>query len=802
MSARRVERARRLADELRPAAAVDALSEIAASGGLPSPLLLRPQAPTSPAARPVFWDDAPAPELGNRSANSVFSVRALTSEWVDELTTAGFASVTGIAVLDDSSIGVVLQGMAPVEAASADVTKADTIDLRWEGDSCATGHALQHLLQGGQSPSAHNEAGRATDIGTTSGVAWMVDASRYEASPVAYLGALLARLAALCRALAAEPGRWWVILGLTTHDDGDSPAAHPLWCAIAAALRVAQNEYPDLDIRCLGVANDDAASLAAAAEEIAAATEEREICFQAGQRFVFRVERGVAASITPRRPEADRLLKLVARSGSGGSGSAGRGALAWTEAIRTPAGPGEVEIEVAATGLNFRDVMWNLGLLPEEALEDGYAGTRLGMECAGTISAVGPEVTGLAIGDRVVGFVSGGFASHVIAPAFAVSPLPGPLSLEAAATVPVAFLTAYYSLCTSLTGPWRRCWCMAVPAVGSSLQVARHCGAKVIATAGSEEKRALLRELGAETVLNSRTLVFADEVAALTNGKGVDVVLNSLAGEAMVRSMDCLRPFGRFVELGKRDFYANTQVGLRPFRRNLSYFGVDVDQLIGEHKALTRAMFSELIALFASGQLSPLPHREFRGQHIEDAFRLMQRSGHIGKILVRPAERTTADTRQTGRFPVDAEGLHIVFGGTSGFGLATAAWLVRRGARHLVLASRSGRIAPGAEAELEALRELGADILVKPIDVADEAGLEAFLRGAAQSRPIRGIVHAAMVLDDRLIDGLDRKSLETVLRPKMMGALALDRLTSGDDLDYFLPYSSATTLLGNPGQYH
>ena len=235
-------------------------------------------------------------------------------------------------------------------------------------------------------------------------------------------------------------------------------------------------------------------------------------------------------------------------------------------------------------------------------------------------------------------------------------------------------------------------------AVGlAALQVARHCGARLIATAGSEEKRALLRDLGADVVLNSRTLAFADEVLAYTQGKGVDVVLNSLAGEAMIRSMDCLRPFGRFVELGKRDFYANTHLGLRPFRRNLTYFGVDVDQLIVEHRDLTQRLFGELVALFAHGELTPLPHRVFEGEHIGDAFRLMQRSGHIGKIVVRPAVYRQRPAAGGGRFPVDAAGLHVVVGGTSGFGLATAAWLAERGARHLVLASRSGPAVRGGD---------------------------------------------------------------------------------------------------------
>ena len=442
------------------------------------------------------------------------------------------------------------------------------------------------------------------------------------------------------------------------------------------------------DIRCIGLAGQLlSTALERVVEEVLSPTDEREVYFRGGERLVFRVERGARRPFMPTAREREAVLRLAPR------GSSSRGSLAWIADIRCVPGPGNVEIEVAATGLNFRDVMWNLGLLPEEALEDGYAGPALGMECAGTISAVGPNVQGIAIGDRVVAFVSGGFTSHVIAPAFAVSVLPPQLTFEAAATLPVAFLTAYYSLVH--LGGLRRGETVLVHggagAVGlAALQIARYCGASVIATAGNEEKRALLRNLGADVVLNSRTLAFADEVSAHTKGKGVDVVLNSLAGEAMIRSMDCLKPFGRFIELGKRDFYANTHLGLRPFRRNLTYFGVDIDQLIIEHRELTQRLFGELLQLFGSGVFAPLPHRVFSGERISDAFRLMQRAGHIGKIVVTPASHPTSSLQPSGTFPVDTEGLHVVIGGTSGW--PGNRRVVGRPAPSILLASGPGAV--------------------------------------------------------------------------------------------------------------
>jgi NAD(P)-dependent dehydrogenase (short-subunit alcohol dehydrogenase family)/acyl carrier protein len=275
-----------------------------------------------------------------------------------------------------------------------------------------------------------------------------------------------------------------------------------------------------------------------------------------------------------------------------------------------------------------------------------------------------------------------------------------------------------------------------------------------------------------------------------------------LAGEAMIRSMDCLKPFGRFIELGKRDFYANTHLGLRPLRRNLSYFGVDIDQLIGAHKALSHQLFSDVVGHFAEGDFSPLPHRVFDGAHVGEAFRLMQRAGHIGKIVVTPARQASISEMPANTFPVTAEGWHVVIGGTSGFGFAAAEWLADRNASHIALISRSGHLSDSVAPQVDALREKGVTVEVAAIDVTDAGALERFVDQLGSDRPIKGIVHAAMVLDDRLIQGTDRESIEAVLRPKASGALHLEQIAGRLELDYLLLFSSATTLFGNPGQFN
>ena len=461
---------------------------------------------------------------------------------------------------------------------------------------------------------------------------------------------------------------------------------------------------------------------------------------------------------------------------------------------------------MVATGLNFRDVMWALSVLPDEMLEDGFAGPTLGLEFSGRVARVGSSVDHLQVGDAVVGLCGGAFATHAVVDVEHVAKVPDALSCESAATVPVSFLTAYYALiaCADLKPDE---WVLIHGGAGgvglAALQIARWRGARPIVTAGTREKRALTLDLGAEHAFDSRTGSFVDDVMRVTGGRGVSVVLNSLAGEAMERSLGLLQPFGRFIELGKRDYLSNTPIGLRPFRRNLSYFGVDLDQLLASRPDVSRRMFADVLALFASGDFTPLPYSVFAHDEAVEALRLMQQSGHIGKILVRPPPPPVALRSRTIErpFAVDPTRTHLVTGGLGGFGLAAAEWLVQRGARHLALVGRSGASTPSALQAVESLVKRGAQVHVATLDVADWRKTERFLAELAQTMPpLAGVIHAAMVLDDAIVANLDEGRLRTVLRPKIEGAENLDKLTRGSTLDYFVLFSSATTVIGNPGQ--
>jgi acyl transferase domain-containing protein/NADPH:quinone reductase-like Zn-dependent oxidoreductase/acyl carrier protein len=467
-----------------------------------------------------------------------------------------------------------------------------------------------------------------------------------------------------------------------------------------------------------------------------------------------------------------------------------------------------IEVAVRATGLNFRDVMYALGLLSDEAVVSGFAGASLGLEFAGVVSRVGPAVTGLTPGDPVVGFAPSSFGNRVVTQSAAVAHLPEGLSFEAAATIPSTFLTAFYALhhLARLQEGEKVLIHGATGGVGiAAIQVAKWCGAEIYATAGSDEKRDFLRLLGIEHVFDSRKLDFADQILELTGGTGVDVVLNSLAGEAINRNLQVLKRFGRFLELGKRDFYENTRVGLRPFRNNLSYFGIDADQLMVERPDLTQRLFKEVLALFASRVFQPLPFKTFDAAHVIDAFRHMQQARHIGKIVVtyRNGIKSThaVPPAAAPRLAISAHGTILVTGGLSGFGLRTAEWLTERGARHLILVSRSGQAVDEAPTVLARLERRGVKVWTVACDVTDRPALERLLADAARDMPpLKGIVHCAMVIEDGLVRDSSAAQMRRVLAPKVLGALHLHELTRHLPLDFFVLYSSATTLFGNPGQ--
>ena len=574
-------------------------------------------------------------------------------------------------------------------------------------------------------------------------------------------------------------------------------------CGFARSL---QNEWPEWALRLIdwGTTSPTAATVTAVVAALLDPDAETELVFDAeGRRYAPRVQELASPAVAdPMQASSHQQL--------GFSLPGQLRNLQWADHPCPALADDAVEVVVAATGLNFRDVMYALGMLSDEALENGFSGPGLGLEFAGRIVAVGRQVTRWAPGDAVLGFAPASFSTHVQTSEMAIAALPPDMDMAAAATIPTVFFTAWYALSelARLEAGERVLIHGGAGGVGiAAIQIAQQLGAEVFATAGSPEKRDFLRLLGVNRVYDSRSLDFAEAILRDTGGAGVDVLLNSLSGEAIRRNLQILRPFGRFLELGKRDFYENTTMGLRPFRNNLSYFGIDADQLLLGRPALTRRLFTEIMEHFAQGDFFTLPMVRFPAARVVEAFRHMQQARQIGKIVVdmeAPFTPAARPARHGGPgLRLSADGVYLVTGGLSGFGLETARWLVTRGARRLVLVSRSARPDAIGQEALTAMTAAGVDLHCLPCDVGDGAQVQAlFTRIAAEIGPLRGIIHAAAVIDDALAQNLTATQIDAVLRPKIAGAWHLHQNSQGAPLDFFVLYSSVTTLLGNPGQAH
>lgn len=603
--------------------------------------------------------------------------------------------------------------------------------------------------------------------------------------------ALLALLASrLDQAEAEIPGgRFWMIQFVTD-------TCRPLADSVAAFLRVAMNEKLALDVRTVTVEIGEdrrAALIARVADILETPGDEREFFVAAEGIAVQRLLRDA-------RPAAVR----------GGHCTGARldfprpGLLEnfiWTLAERRAPEKGEVEIEVLAAGLNFRDVMLAMGLLNDDVLEAGAAGAIYGFECCGRVVRCGSGASRFAVGDTIIGFGQHSFASYMTAPESFFTLLPVDMSPAVGAALPVAFFTAWYSLVELARIAPSDIVLIHGGAGGvglAAIQIAKAAGCTVLATVSSPDKEVVATLYGADAVFDSRSLDFAEQISQ--HFGGVDVVLNSLSDEAMRAGIRLLKPRGRFVELGKRDYVANTSVGLRPFRRNLTYFGVDVDQILDLDPELTERGLQAIARDFGNDLYLPLPVAVHRSTEIGAAFRTMQSAGHIGKIVVVPPDDGVPVTQHDRAFrPPD--GAYVVVGGTRGFGLATALWLARKGARRVLVASRSGQIDPARMAEVEALRAEGCVFDALALDVTDYDAVAAMIRHvSALYGPISGLFHTAVTLDDTAISSIDPERAAAVLAPKMTGIENLDRATRGQPLAHFVVYSSASALVGNPGQ--
>ncbi len=547
-------------------------------------------------------------------------------------------------------------------------------------------------------------------------------------------------------------------------------AAAPVW----GLVRAVQSENPDRVL--LADVDDLAAESAGALLRNGVASGEQQFAVRAGQVRVPRLARVSEGLPVP----ADRVWRLDFHE---------RGTLENLllvgdgEGVTEPLAAGQVRVALRASGVNFRDVLNVLGMYP------GDAG-QLGLEGAGVVLEVGPGVTRFRTGDSVMGLFTSSFTTESVTDERLLAPVPVGWTMAQAAASPVVFLTAWYAL-VELAGLQRDERILIHAAAGgvgiAAVQLARHLGAEVFATA-SPSKWAAVRGLGVEAshIASSRTTDFEAGFLTASGGHGVDVVLDSLAGEFVDASLRLTREGGRFIEMGKTDIRDAEQV-LRD--HGLAYQAFD---LFGQDPDVMASMFAALTELFAEGALTPLPVACWDIRRAADAFRFLSQARHIGKVvLTLPASASRAD-RETGV---------LVTGASGALGGLVVRHLAETGqARRLVLASRQGPSAFGVSGQVAELAVRGIGVQVVACDVAEPAQVMGMVAGASAVTPLTGVVHAAGVVDDGLAAALSPRRVDSVMRPKADAAWNLHEATRHLDLDTFVLFSSIAGVVGNPGQ--
>ena len=508
--------------------------------------------------------------------------------------------------------------------------------------------------------------------------------------------------------------------------------------------------------------------------------EEDEVGIRDRTRYVSRFERVDAAVVGEQASASGDCFRL--RVGSPGH----LDTIALERAARREPDVGEVEIEVVAAGLNFKDVLHAMGVLPGDL-------NALGFECAGRIARVGRGVERLSAGDEVVVVAAGTFGTHVTVPAAHVLPKPAALSMQDAAASAVVFLTASYGLedVARLRRGERVLVHSAAGGVGmAALQIARRAGATIFATAGTPEKRAWLHAQGIEHIFDSRSDAFVPAILAVTSGRGIDVALSSAAGDAAAGTWAVLAPGGRFVDLTKTVDQHAARTSCRS--ADVSYTAIDVYESFAAQPERFAPKLAELLRALERGELTPLPRRTYAAGDAASAFRYMAQGRHQGKIVL----GVQPDAGQ----PVHPDATYLITGGYGGLGLLIANWLVERGASSLALL---GRHPPSGEASdvIDSLRRRGVQVLNCVGDVARPDDVARALQEVDRILPpLRGVIHAAGTVDDGMLVHQHWERFAGVMAAKVAGSWNLHQQTMGRQLDFFVMFSTYVSLLGSAGQ--
>ncbi|MEU0544571.1 SDR family NAD(P)-dependent oxidoreductase [Nocardia sp. NPDC005978] len=591
------------------------------------------------------------------------------------------------------------------------------------------------------------------------------------------------------------------------HPDEET-APDPAHAALAGARRVLLNEQPRLRWRLVDVEPDTGDAELDAELAIPGSfgyDDTDEVFLRTGLRWVPVVDASLPGRIDAldqavplHDPEANFTLELPK--------SRVLSRLGWRGCDRRAPEADEVEVRMLAVGLNYKDPLKVLGVLGADDLAGTYFGTTPGMEGDAVVVRLGANVTDLAPGDRVMLSSRGMISRFHTAPRDLMSKVPAE-SRPGFSTNLVSFATAEHALLELARVRAGDVVLVhgAAGGVGSAaVQIAKLHGAQVIGTASTDERRAYVLDQGADHVLDSRSLNFADDVLGLTAGRGADVVISTAPGEILRRNFKAVAEFGRIVEIGKADIYTGGVLDLRYFDKNVSYHSFDLDRMLGMRRAESVALMNRVETHLVEGTYRRLPFEVYDTDEVAKAFEDVARSTKIGRIAVSLEHAAPLVRPQIPSVRIDPAARYLITGGFGAFGLAVGRWLVGLGATRLTLLGRGGASSAASRDQLAAWEHAGVEVTVEKVDVTDVEAITAVVaRAHSPEHPLRGVFHTAGIVDDKRLSVMDRASLESVFRPKIEGAQALRHAigAAGAELDMFVLFSSGSAIFAGVGQY-
>ncbi|KAL5041372.1 hypothetical protein BDW71DRAFT_212203 [Aspergillus fruticulosus] len=511
-----------------------------------------------------------------------------------------------------------------------------------------------------------------------------------------------------------------------------------------------------------------------------------------------------APRLRPFRETNHPLMSVISRPGLLDTDS-----LVFTEdqQATTPLEPDQIEIEVKTVGTNFHDVFALLG-----KLNDGNS-DAVGCECAGVVTRVGEGAIASSEfkpGDRVCAAILGCLRTLARGHAHLAVKIPDNLTFAMASAIPLAGITAYYAL-ARLAHLCRAESILIHSGAGGTgqmaVQIAQALGAEVFVTVSTEEKKSLLQRLyniPEDHIMQSRGVSFQRHIMRMTEGRGVDVVLNSLSGDGLIASWECIAPYGRFIELGKTDIEANSKLSMLNFARNVSFSAVAVDEMLVEKPTLVRELLNGVMRMVQDGTLThPKPLQEFPVSAAIDAFKLMQGGKNMGKLVIGlgTTDLVRTSLHHTPSYSLPTAATYVIAGGLGGLGRSAARWMASMGAKNLILLSRSGPRSDAAQQLLSDLAEQGVRVIAPRCDVTSMDAVASVLRECSQSGwpSIRGCIQGTMVLQDSIFETLTFQQWTTTLRSKVQSTQNLHALLP-PDLDFFIILSSLAGIAGTVSQ--